>query len=224
MAAPCSQWIACAPGPKTVRGPPLSSVVRVHRWTVAFDMIDLVQSGVSTAWKWARENDLPNWLVFAFTVVLWPLVLILWQRRKVNGVPGLEVHFADGNIVINGAPHAAIDIQFTNHTGSVAYVSGVRIVGFTDAFPIPIEASRDRAENSYHLKFIDDKGEFKIREVTLQTSAMAKTCMPVANHMADDFFSYAPSWWARKLHKRRYFAIEYTAMVGTARYSVATVY
>jgi hypothetical protein len=187
-------------------------------------MIDTLFSWLGAAWKGARDNDLPNWFAFAFTVVLWPLALILWQRRKVNGVPGLEVHFADGNITIAGKPFAAIDIQFANHTGSVAYVSGVRIIGFTNAFPIPIEASRDRAENSYHLKFMDENGDFRLREVTRQTSAMEKTCMPVADHMSPQFFTYAPSWWARKIRRRRYFLIEYTAMVGTTRYSVSTVY
>jgi len=147
-----------------------------------------------------------------------------WQRRRVNGVPGLEVHFADGNITINEEPFPAIDIQFTNHTAAVAYVSGVRIVGFTKAFPIPIEASRDRAENSYHLKFMDDQGKFRLREITLQTSEMAKTCMPTAEHMPPEFFSHAPSWTERRLRQRKYFLIQYTAMVGTTRYLVSTVY
>jgi hypothetical protein len=191
-------------------------------------MFDVLSECILAAWKWARTNDLPNWFAFAFTVILWPLALILWQRRKVNGVQGLEVHFAEGQISIGDKPFPAIDIQFTNHTGSVAYISGVRIRGCTESFPVPIEASRDRAANSYHLKFMkvttDSKLLFVLREVTLQTSETAKTCMPVASAMFSDFFKYTPSWVARRLRKRQYFLLEYTAMVGTVRHSVSTLY
>ena len=176
------------------------------------------------AWNWARTNDLPNWFAFGFAVILWPIALILWQRRKVNGVPGLEVHFATGQITFGGRSYDAIDVQVTNHTGSVVYVSGVRVRGCTRSFPVPVEASRDIAENSYHLKFMDDKGQFVLREITLQTSATAKTCIPVARVMPAQFFGYSSSWWARCLRHRKYFVLRYTAMVGTARYSVATLY
>ncbi len=179
---------------------------------------------LSNLWQCARADDLPNWFALAFTAVLWPVALIVWQQRRTNGVAGLEVHFADGNITIDAKPFAAIDIQFTNHTGAVAYVSGVRIVGFTEAFRIPIEASRDRAENSYHLKFMNDNGDFCLREITLQTSTMAKTCMPTFDHLPTEFFAHAPSWFARKFRIRKYFLIQYTAMAGTTRHSVSTVY
>jgi hypothetical protein len=155
---------------------------------------------IADGWDWIRTNDVPNWLVVAFTVILWPLALFLWHRRKVNGVPGLEIHFTPGNITIGGQPFSAVDIQITNHTGSVVYVSGARVRNCTNAFPVPVDAARDIAENSYHLKFMNSNGQFIDREVTLQTSASAKTCMPAADPM------------------------EYTAMVGTARYSVATLY
>jgi len=175
-------------------------------------------------WNWSRANDLPNWFAFAFTVVLWPLALFLWQRRKVTGVTGLEVHFADGQITINGNPYAAIDLQFTNHTGAVAYVHGVRIRSCSKAFPVPIEASRDIAENSYHLMFMDAHGAFVMREVTLQTSQSAKTCMPVSTSMNTEFFTHTSSWLSRHLRMRKFFILEYTAMVGTTRYSVTTRY
>jgi hypothetical protein len=176
------------------------------------------------AWNWARENDIPNWIAVAFTAILWPIALLLWQRRKVNGVPGLEVHFATGQITIAGKPFAAIDIQFTNHTGSVVYVSGARVRGCTKSFPVPVEASRDIAENSYHLKFMDGGGLFVMREVTLQTSASAKTCMPASSTLSSDFFTYSSSRFTRVLRLRKYFVLEYTAMVGTTRHSVATLY
>jgi hypothetical protein len=175
-------------------------------------------------WRWLRANDIPNWFAVAFTIVLWPVALFSWQRRKVNGVRGLEVHFAPGQISIAGQPYAAIDIQFTNHTGSVVYVSGVRVRNCSKSFVVPVEASRDIAENSYHLKFMNVEGHFVMREETLQTSASAKTCMPVSGGMSTAFFTYSSPWYARLLRRRKYFVLEYTAMVGTARHSVATLY
>jgi len=179
---------------------------------------------VVKAWEWARSHDVPNWIAVAFTAILWPIALFLWQRRKVNGVPGLEVHFANGSITFAGQPFSAIDIQFTNHTGSVVYVSGVRIRGCTNAFPVPVEAARDIAENSYHLKFMNEAGQFVMREVTLQTSASAKTCMPAEAPLSNEFLTYSAPWYGRLLHIRKYFILEYTAMVGTTRHSVATRY
>src|SRR5262245_22077401 len=118
-------------------------------------------------WDWSRVNDLPNWAATAFSLVVWPLVLIAWQRRRVGSAPGLEVHFFPGTITIGANQHAAIDLRFTNHTGSVTYVSGVRIRACTIAFPVPTDAARDVSSDSYHLKFIDTNGQFNRREVTL---------------------------------------------------------
>jgi hypothetical protein len=148
---------------------------------------------VADTWSWLRNNDVPNWLVVAFTIVLWPLALFLWQRRKVNGVPGLEVHFAPGNITIGGKPFSAVDMQVTNHTGSVVYINRVRIRDCTRAFPVPVEAARDIAENSYHLKFMNADRQFVQREVTLQTNASAKTCMPATDPLPKEFYTYSSS-------------------------------
>ena len=187
-------------------------------------MLTQISPWLTDAWNWSRAHDLPNWFAFVFTVVLWPLALFLWQRRKVNGVTGLEVHFAKGQITINGSPYAAIDLHFTNHTGAVVYVHGVRIRSCSKLFPVPNEASRDIAENSYHLKFVDANGGFVMREVTLQTSQSAKTCMPASTSVNTEFFTHTSSWLARRVGLRKYFILEYTAMVGTAPYSVATRY
>jgi hypothetical protein len=187
-------------------------------------VLNCVLSWLSTAWNWTRVNDLPNWFAVAFTLVFWPLVLILWQRRKVNGVPGLEVHFVPGEITIGERPFPAISVLFTNHTGSVVYISGVRIRACKKAFPVPIEASRDRAENSYHLKFIKDTKGFAYREITLQTTESGQTCMPISEPLPEDFYRYWPSWLARRLRRQKYFVLAYTAVVGTTRHSVATLY
>jgi hypothetical protein len=176
-----------------------------------------------SAWRWLRENDLPNWVIFAFTVVLWPVALFAWQHRRANSIPGLEVHFSSGKITIGEQPHHAIDIRFTNHTGSVVYVSGVRIRNRSKRFYVPLDAARDIAGDSYHLKFIDTQGQFRLREITLQTNDTAQTCIP-SGFVGLEFLGYVPPWYARVLRRRKYFILEYTAMVGTTRHFVATAY
>jgi hypothetical protein len=186
--------------------------------------MDSIISYLTEIWAWTKANDIPNWVAVAFTGVAWPITLFFWGRRKINSVPGLEVHFASGQITIYGKPHPAVDVRFTNHTGSVAYISGVRIRNCTKKFPAPPEAARDIAQGSYHLKFIKDGGGFILREVTLQTSTSAQTCMPTTSELDSAFFTYAPSWIARLFRRQKYFVLDYTAMVGTTRHAVATLY
>ena len=181
-------------------------------------------SWLGQLWEAAHRNDLPNWFAFAFTVILWPVALIAWNRRRVNNVPGLEVRFAAGSITIGANPHEAVDIQFINHTGSVAYVRNGRIRNCTSAFRVPLDAARDIAQNSHHLAFIDAKGQFCLREITMQTNDEAKTCIAAPNRMPEDFFRYSAPWYARLVRRPKYFILEYTAMVGTTRHAVATLY
>jgi hypothetical protein len=183
-----------------------------------------ISAWIIAAWSWLRDNDLPNWVALAFTAILWPLTLFFWQRRRVQSVPGLEVHFVPGTIAIGTTQHSAVDIRFTNHTGSVTYISGARIRNCSSAFRVPIDAARDVAGNSYHLKFISPSGMFDLREVTLQTTKSAQTCMPIDTEMPAEFYTHRTTWLARRFWQRTYFILEYTAMVGTARYAVATYY
>ncbi|MBS0366353.1 MAG: hypothetical protein JSR67_11085 [Proteobacteria bacterium] len=178
---------------------------------------------VMDTWNWIQVHDLPNWIAMLISVIAWPLIVILWQHRRTNGVPGLEVHFFAGKIKIGGKEYSAVDVQFTNHTGAVTYVSNVRVRSLTEAFWVPPDAARDINQNSYHLKFIDDAGGFTRREATLQTSGSAKTCMP-SGIMPLEFYQYSPRAIRRWFRRPKYFVLEYTVMVGTSRHLVATLY
>lgn len=175
-------------------------------------------------WEWLRANDLPNWVATAFSLVVWPIALLIWHRRRVNSVAGLEVHFFQGHITIAGKAFPAIDVRFTNHTGSVVYVSGVRVRNCSTAFPVPMEAARDVSSDSYHLKFNRGGGAFEQREVTLQTNETAQTCMPVVVTPSDQFFRHIQPWYLRLFGLRKYFVLEYTALMGNTRFLVATRY
>jgi hypothetical protein len=176
-------------------------------------------------WNWTKANDLSNWIVVAFTLVVWPLALIAWSRRKVNNVPHLEVTILPGNIVIGGHPHVAVAIDFTNHTGSVVYITGTRIKECTSQFSVPTDASRDIAEGSYHLSFLDAaSGGFDHRELTLQTNESGRTAIAVTAPMPPGFYTYRAPRYRRFFRSPKYFILEYTAMVGASRHAVATVY
>jgi hypothetical protein len=173
----------------------------------------------------AKDNDAPNWLVLLFTGIAWPIVLYLWHRRKVNSIPGLEVRFAPGSITINGKSFDAIGIEFINHTGSVAYITGPQIRRCSHKFKVPIEASRDIGHDYHHMKFLDAlSGQFEFREITLQTGGIAKSCMAVSPAPLDEFYRYSAPWYRRCFGLRKYFVLEYTAMVARNRFSVLTVY
>jgi hypothetical protein len=175
-------------------------------------------------WTLAKANDLPNWIVIAFTAVVWPLALLAWNRRKVHNVPNLEVRVFAGNIKIGGKSHDAVGFDFTNHTGSVVYLAGGRIKKCTDQFSVPVDASRDIAEGSYHLSFMDANGGFVHRELTLQTNETGRTVIAVTSPMTQEFYTYRAPWYSRLFRRPKYFILEYTAVVGTARHLVATVY
>jgi hypothetical protein len=175
-------------------------------------------------WKWLKENDLPNWGVVLFTAILWPSFLYLWHRKKVNNIRNLEVRFAPGGIQINGEQHAAVGIEVLNHTGAVVYLSGATITKCSSLFSIPVAAGPDIAQGSHHLSFLDDHGQFIQREITLQTNQTGTTRIAVTAALPNAFYTYRAGWCRRRFRWRKYFVLEYTAMVGTKRYSVATIY
>jgi hypothetical protein len=86
-------------------------------------MSDFMPKWVAEIWTWTRENDLPNWISVALASFIWPVALVIWSRRKVNGVEGLQVRMGRGNITIGSAHHDAVAIEFINNTGSVVYIT-----------------------------------------------------------------------------------------------------
>ncbi|MGQ0526267.1 MAG: hypothetical protein ACT4P8_21715 [Betaproteobacteria bacterium] len=175
-------------------------------------------------WNWLGANDIPNWIVLLFTAIVWPVALLVWNRRTVNNIPHLEVVFTPGNITIGETPHSAIGIDIINHTGSVVYIRGARIKRCSSLFPVPSDAARDIAEDSYHLKFLQPNGGFVDREVTLQTNHTARTTIATTARLPQAFYSYKAPWYRRAFRLRKYFVLEYTAMVGTTRRAVVTLY
>jgi hypothetical protein len=174
-------------------------------------------------WKTAHENDIPNWFAMSIGIIVVPAIVILWQKRQVSFVPGLEVSFFKGALTFGGKDHEAVTVQFTNHTGVLAYISGVRVRSVTKEFTVPVEASRDIGGNLYHLKFLGSDGHLTAREITLQTGASLGTGMPVTM-MPSGFLSHKPTWLRRTFRWQKYFILDYHVMVGTTHYRVMQVW
>jgi hypothetical protein len=188
-----------------------------------------MQNWVIDVWCWAKTNDLPNWAVVAFTVFIWPLALLWISRRSVNNVPNLEISPSQGSQNI-GTPQAAtqfpaVVLDFKNRTGSVVYISGMRIKPRPKTFQVPAAASRDIATGMHELKFLDAAGTtFGLNEITLQTGETARTSIAVTTQLPPEFYSYNPPWYRRRVRCPKYFTLKYTAMVGDTRRVVSTVY
>jgi hypothetical protein len=97
-------------------------------------------------WQWLKDHDAPNWFAIRFSLVLWPMVLSIlayyWSRRKVRGIPHFDVQPTQGQTAIGGQPYNAVNLTFTNLTGSIVYIRLARLREQRSNFPIPPAAVR----------------------------------------------------------------------------------
>ena len=141
-----------------------------------------------------------------------------------NNIRNLEVRLAPDHMQINGVQHAAVAFDVLNHTGAVVYLTGARIKRCSGSFTVPIDAAFDIGGQSYHLSFTNNQGGFTEREITLQTNQTGRTAIAVDAPLPNAFYTYRAPWYRRIIRWRKYFVLEYTAMVGTDRRFVATLY
>jgi len=190
-------------------------------------MMDEINSVSVSLWHWLKANDLPNWISVVFTAVIWPVALIAWNGRRVHNVAMLELHPRPGEIQIYGKSHVAVALDFTNHTKSLVYLTGLRIKPCSATFPVSVDVRRDMATGTHDLSFLVPHTEgvsvFKCREMTLQTGTTSTTAVGVERAMPEEFYRYKPPRWRRWLRIPKYFVLEYTALVGSTRYRVRTV-
>lgn len=185
---------------------------------------------ISSIIKCLRANDLPNWIIFGFTVIVWPLAVFFWNRRKVNSIPNLIISLDKSTMIITnstnpkGISYPTVQFNFKNNTGQIVYLANPRIVKCSKSFSIPVDASRGIGENTYELNFMDANSNYTLQQYILQTNTIAVTGIAVNQQMPNDFFSYNPNWIRRLFYSIKYFKIEFTAMVGDKKYRVSTLY
>jgi len=175
-------------------------------------------------WQWLKDHDAPNWFTIAFSLVVWPLVLYYWGRHKIQEIPHFEVYPIPGQKTnIGGRPYDTVGFAFTNRTPSVVYVRRVRLRENQKNFPIPPAAVRS-VSGWREIKFENQNGQLVDDERILNTTDRALTSIAVSKPMGNEIHSYRPGWLRRLFRLPKYFMLEYTAMVGERKYSVATVY
>jgi len=176
---------------------------------------------ISELWEYAKQHDAPNWFAILVSFV-WPLTVWALSRRTVQGIPHLDVVTKEGQTTIGGRPFRSMELEFCNRTGQVAYVSRVRIRENPNNLPVPYAAVREVTAGWRELKFAS--GEvFVDDEVILQTGQRAVTSIALENQLPAELNLYNPNLVRRLFRRPMYFALEYIAMVGTTKYSVATI-
>ncbi|MFQ5454614.1 MAG: hypothetical protein ACE5EA_00240 [Nitrospirota bacterium] len=176
-------------------------------------------------YSWLQENDLPNWVIFSFTAAVWPVVIFLWNKRKVQNISNLEVFLSRANILINQRQYPAFDINFKNNTGSVVYLTLFRLKKSTKNLNITSNADRDISESSYIIKVMDKtSGQYVHSQIVIQTDQTVKTSIALENELPNTFYQFKSNIFRKLFRCNKYFILEYTAMVGDKKYTVSTVY
>lgn len=187
-----------------------------------------------------KQHDIPNWFALLFTGIAWPLVLFIWNSRKVQNIPNFEISLSenvqihwreeaasDGGIQRIETEHPAIRFKFSNQTSSTVYLSNARLLKCTKLFNISNDATRDLT-GAYELNFpFDTKAtilDFNRRETILHSNCKIETGISLNSKPSNEIFSFTPKVWRRLLRYPKFFCLEYVAMVGKKRYLVSTIY
>ena len=128
------------------------------------------------------------------------------------------------NMSIGDVSYPAVYMVFSNRTPSVVYLTNPQLTNCSALFPIPPDAARDIGANARPLSFVKPDGGFEGYQITLQTGDQAKTGIAVGAPMHATFYDYRASRLRRIFRRPKYFVLEYTAMVGEKKCSVATIH
>ena len=175
---------------------------------------------------WMQNNDLPNWIVVIFSLIVWPIILYLWSHRTINNIPKLQISLSKGVTIANGErKENFIWINFLNNTGSIIYLTNSRILKCSKLFQADPKASRDISESSHELKFPNKKdNSLTKRQIVLQTNEESGSGLQLNHVIPDEMITYKSKLWRKLFQRPKYFCLEYIVMVGGKRYEVSTIY
>lgn len=177
-------------------------------------------SEITTVLVFLNKYDLPNWLV-AFA---WPLFLYWWYNRRVSGVSGFDVFLSGGSAKMVNQPCDALLFRFVNNTGSVVYLTNLRL--FTGSKPLvhPM-ADKNLSDESYELKLLNSSSNaFELRQITIQTNDSVSSFIPLSAPPPQELFPFKTPKWRQTLGFPVFFRLEYTVVVANDRYKVSTIY
>jgi len=175
---------------------------------------------------WMQNNDLPNWIVIIFSLIVWPIILYLWSHRTIKNIPNLQISLSKGATTVNGEKKENfIWINFLNNTGSIIYLTNGRILKCSKLFQADPKASRDISELSHELKFPNKRdNSLTERQIVLQTNGESGSGIQLSHVIPNEMITYKSKLWRKLLQRPKYFCLEYTVMVSDKRYKVSTIY
>ncbi len=175
-------------------------------------------TGAMQIFNFLKQNDLPNWIAAAFTIIVWPLAIFLWNRRSVGSIRNLDIIISPAKGTIQtGESTPYLIIELHNKTGQVIHLTNA-VINPTKNLKANDDAEKDLATGSYTLKFSKGSGDaFARLRVTIETGSRVTTGLPLstaysqeeANRQINLMRSHRPFGLRSK-----YFVMKYDALVG----------
>lgn len=173
-------------------------------------------------YKFLQSNDLPNWIIFFFSIIIWPAILYFWNKRKRDTIKNLKVSLSKDSIKIDNTNLDAVKLTFTNSTSGDLFITNVRLKSKKENFKIHELTSRDFYSGYCELKFYDQNTKiFSIRDVILYTNKEVFTVIGVSE-VNPLLFIYKSKWLNRFFRFYKYFILEYTILMNNKRYFIKT--
>src|SRR4030042_897407 len=168
--------------------------------------------------EYLRQNDIPNWLAVAFSLLMWPLALTIWNRRTFSAIRNLQIVIEQSRGWIpTGEECPYLIFRFQNNTGERIYITDVSITTSRRIVVHP-NADRDISTSGYTLKFAERSGDsFSRFHVTVETQHEVATGLPLISNYDNQTLNALIT--ALRNHRRNgiialYFVLQFDCMVG----------
>ena len=170
-------------------------------------------------WDYLKTHDVPNWIVLFFSLLVWPMILCLWNKRTEPWIRNLLIGVDPaGGVIPTGESCPYLVIEFDNNTGENVYIANAAI-RVTNRIEAHRNADKDISTQYYTLKFAEKSGEpFSRLQVTLSTGQRVTTGLPLSNEYLnnDKHTTLFTELKSHKSHKiwAKYFTLRFDTMIG----------
>jgi hypothetical protein len=170
-------------------------------------------------WNYLKVHDLPNWIVLCFSLIVWPIVLYLWNRRTYSSIRNLQIIVDPaGGVIPTGESCPYLVFRFENKTGENVYIANATIK-VTDLINPHPNADKDLSTGNYALKFAEREGESFFRlQTTINTGNRVTTGLPLSESYSkeDGLKSLINTLRSHKSNRlfSKYFTLQFDTMIG----------
>jgi len=168
--------------------------------------------------QYLKQNDIPNWIAVAFSLIIWPIALALWNKRTFSAIRNLQILIEQARGWIpTGEECPYLILRFQNNTGERIYITDVSIIT-SHRIGVHPNADRNISTGGYTLKFAETNGDpFARYHVTVETQHEVATGLPLANNYDNQALNaliIELRDYRRNGIIARYFILEFDCMVG----------